>query len=353
MDLREERFGITKEGKNVVRLTIKNSNNLSISVISYGATLTSVVVPDRKGAAANVILGFDTIKEYETKSPYFGALVGRFANRIASGRFELNGIEYQLACNDVYGAAGEETANHLHGGKVGFDKVVWETEGFKEASVAGVNFSYVSPDGEEGYPGTLKIRARYSLSEDNVQSFEYWAETDKPTPINLTNHAYWNLAGAGSGGVLPHELMLNCSYYIVVDESLIPTGEIRPVKGTPMDFTKRKPIGRDLDHVPGGYDHCFATESRGDEMKLIAGLYEPGSGRKMEVTTTKPGVQFYGGNFLDGLRGAGGAIFTKHGALCLETEYYPDAVNHTNFPDCVLRPGQTYHHKTVHEFSTD
>ncbi len=351
MEIREERFGNTKEGKDVVRLTIKNSNDLSISVISYGATLTSVMVPDRRGNAANVTLGFDTVEEYETKSPYFGALVGRFANRIARGRFELDGIEYQLACNDVYGAGEKEAANHLHGGNVGYDKVLWKTEGFEEASVAGVNFAYLSPDGDEGYPGTLKIRARYSLSEDNVLSFEYWAETDKPTPINLTNHAYWNLAGAGSGDVLGHELMLNCPYYIVIDESLIPTGEIRSVQGTAMDFTTAKPIGGDLDKVPGGYDHCFATESRGDEMKPIASLYEPSTGRKMDVSTTKPGVQFYGGNFLDGLRGAGGAIFDKHGALCLEPEYYPDAVNHSNFPDCILRPDQTYHYKTVHKFS--
>jgi aldose 1-epimerase len=353
MDISEERFGKTKDGKDVIRLSISNSNNLSISVISYGATLTRVQVPDRKGATANVVLGFDTVADYETKSPYFGALVGRFANRIGGGRFQLDGKEYQLACNDIYGAGAEEAANHLHGGNVGYDKVLWKMEQFRQAAEAGVEVSYVSPDGEEGYPGTLGIRARYTLNEDNLLSFEYWAETDKPTPVNLTNHAYWNLAGAGSGDVLGHQLTLHCPYYIVVDESLIPTGEIRPVAGTPMDFTTAKPIGRDLDKVPGGYDHCFAAESTGGKMKPIASLYEPGSGRKMEVSTTKPGVQFYGGNFLDGIKGAGGAIFNKYGALCLETEHYPDAVNHADFPDCVLRPGQTYHHKTVHTFSVE
>jgi aldose 1-epimerase len=353
MELSEKLFGTTAKGKEVVCLTIRNSNYFSISVINYGATLTSVLVPDRKGRAKNVVLGFDTVTDYETKSPYFGALVGRFANRIGGGRFRLDGKDYQLACNDVYGAGDEEAANHLHGGNVGYDKVIWQMKGFQESAQAGVEVSYISPDGEEGYPGTLNIRARYCLSEDNVLSFEYWAETDKPTPVNLTNHAYWNLAGAGSGDVLDHHLMLHCPYYIVVDETLIPTGEIRPVSGTPMDFTTAKPIGRDLDKVPGGYDHCFATESAGGEMKPIASLYEPKSGRKMEVSTTKPGVQFYGGNFLNGIEGAGGAIFNKHGALCLETEHYPDAVNHPNFPDCVLHPGQTYHHRTVHAFSVE
>ncbi len=352
MELSTKKFGRTKDGKEVAQFTIRNSQGLSISAISYGATLTSVTVPDRKGVMKNIILGFDNIGDYETKSPFFGALVGRFANRIGRGKFQIDGVPYQVACNDVYGAAGAGVANHLHGGHVGYDKVVWDAEGFREGDAAGIRWSYLSRDGEEGYPGNLRIQAAYALDEKGELAFEYRAETDKPTPVNLTNHAYWNMAGAGSGDILGQEVMMSCPSYLVVDEELIPTGEIRSVKGTPFDFTRSKPVGKDLGRVPESYDHCWCTESRGPEMKLIAGAVDPESGRAMEVSTTKPSVQFYIGHFMDAIPGPGGLVYRKYGAFTFETQYYPDCVNHLNFTDSILRPGQTYHHRTVHRFYT-
>lgn len=346
MNLTQEPFGISKDGKKVEKFTLSNSKGMTATVMTLGGILVSFKMPDRGGVVQEITLGFDTLEEYLAGHPYFGAIIGRFANRIAQGRFHLDGVTYTLVPN-------EKSTNHLHGGNMGFDKVVWQAEVFQDGASAGVKLSYLSPDGEEGYPGTLKVAVAYRLSEDNELKVEYWAETDKATPVNLTNHTYWNLAGAGSGSILGHELLLNCPKYLPVDDNLIPTGEIRPVQGTPMDFTSSKPIGLHMDQVPGGYDHCFVMDPLVRGLKPIARLHEPGSGRTMEISTTKPAVQFYTGNFLDKIRGAGGTLFDKHGALCLETEFFPDAVNQSAFPSAILRPGETYHHVTVHRFFTD
>jgi aldose 1-epimerase len=346
MNLRQEPFGTTREGKRVEKFILENSQGITASVMNLGGILISFKMPDRKEAVREIALGFDRLDEYLAGHPYFGAIVGRVANRIARGEFHLNGAAYTLACN-------EKTINHLHGGNVGFDKVIWDGEPFQDRGLAAIRFSYLSPDGEEGYPGNLRVTVTYSLSEDNELKFEYWAETDKPTPVNLTHHAYWNLAGPGSGAILKHELQLRCSRYLPVDNQLIPTGEVRSVKGTAMDFTISKPVGRDMDRVPGGYDHCFVVDPSEERLPVAARVYEPMSGRGMSVRTTKPGIQLYTGNFLDGVRVAGGAAIDKHGALCLETEFFPDAVNRPEFPSAILRPGETYHHITVHRFFID
>ena len=345
MKLTQGPFGTATDGKKVQRFDLDNGNGIKASVTDYGCILTSLKMPDRRGKAAEITLGFDTLDEYLADHPYFGAVVGRFANRIARGEFELDGTSYSLARN-------ENGANHLHGGVTGFDKVVWDAEGFEDIASTGVRFHYLSPDGEEGYPGNLDVTVTYALTEDGELRFEYQAETDKPTPINLTNHTYWNLAGAGSGPIFDHELSLNCSHYLPVDEELMPTGEVLPVQGTPMDFTAAKPIGRDFDQVPGGYDHCFVADPSDRAPAPIARVYEPGSSRGMTVSTTKPAVQFYVASFLEETHGAGGTVFDTHGALCLETQFFPDAPNCPEFPSAILRPGETYHHVTVHRFFT-
>jgi aldose 1-epimerase len=350
MKLEKVKFGTMPDGGSVEKIKIQNSSGISAEIITYGCTIITLRMPDREGKTVDIVLGFDTLEEYFTKSPFFGAIVGRFANRISRGKFTLDGKEYSLACNDSYGAGEDQVMNHLHGGDRGYDKIVWRAETFEKDDSAGVKFTYLSPDGEEGYPGNLDITALYILNEDNELIFDYYAKTDKPTPVNLTNHSYWNLAGAGSGNINNHELMLNCPAYLPIDSSLMPTGEIKAVTGSAMDFTAPKKIGKDLDGVPGGYDHCFTAGESALKINLIARVYEPDSGRGMDVITTKPAVQFYGGNFLDGIKGAGGAVFEKHGAFCLETEHYPDAVNQPSFPSCILRPDGVYHHRTVHRF---
>jgi aldose 1-epimerase len=344
-------FGTMPDGRKVEQFTIDNGNGMSISAIAYGATLTAVNAPDRTGKVENVILFLDSLEEYRQKSPFFGALVGRFANRITRGRFTLDGTSYTLACNDVYGAGPNAVSNHLHGGTVGFDKVLWKAKPFTRKDAAGIRWTHTSPDGDEGYPGTLKMTAEYTLTEANELSFEYWATADKATPVNLTNHAYWNLAGAGAGTgtVLDQEILFNCPFYLPVDGSLMPTGEVLSVKGTPFDFTTAKPIGRDIAAVKGGYDHCLVLAQAGDG--LVCRARDPVSGRAMECRTTKPAVQFYTGGFLDGSLGAKGRKYPLWGAFTLETEFFPDCVNIRHFPSCILRPGQTYHHRTVHSFS--
>lgn len=346
MELKRQFYGATPDGEKVDSFTLKNSGGMTASVITYGCILTSLRMPDKQGKSGEITLGFDNLQGYLAGHPYFGALVGRFANRIAGGRFELDGKRYTLACN-------EKDANHLHGGTVGFDKRVWKAEELRENNRIGVRFSYTSPDGEEGYPGNLAVTVTYTLNEENKLTFDYQAESDRPTPINLTNHAYWNFAGAGSGMIYDHVLSLHCTRYLPVNEELIPTGEVLSVKDTPLDFTTEKPIGQDIDQLPVGYDHCFVVDKDGTGMAAIARLYDPVSGRGMEISTTKPAVQLYTGNFLTGIRGADGATFSKHTALCLETEVFPDAVNHPNFPSAVLRPGETYHHTTVQRFFTE
>jgi len=351
MNITKTLYSILPDGRKVFQYTVESSRGVSFKALTYGATLAEVNVPDREGKPESVILGYDRLEDYLERSPYYGALVGRFANRISRGKFVLDGSEHTLACNDVYGAGAEAVANHLHGGTVGYDKVLWKARPFGGRDRAGVRWSYVSPAGEEGYPGTLKISAAYTLTEDGELSFEYRAVTNKATPVNLTQHAYWNLAGAGSGTVLDQEIELNCPYYLPVDPTLMPTGEVRSVAGTPFDFTNGKPIGRDLGKVEGGYDHCLVVRRGGRELDLVCRCHDPASGRRMEVWTNQPGVQFYTGNFMDDDTGAKGRVYPKHGAYCLETEAFPDSPNIGHFPSSILRPGQQYFHRTVHRFS--
>jgi aldose 1-epimerase len=338
----KELFGLMPDSREALLYTISNSNNIKVKITNYGGIVTSITVPDKKGQVKEITLGFDNLKDYLAGHPYFGAIIGRFANRIAGGRFILNGTEYSVICN--------EGPNHLHGGYTGFDKVLWEANEIKELDRAGVELSYRSKDGEEGYPGNLDVKVLYSLNENDELGIEYTAETDKKTIINLTNHCYWNLAGAGSGTMTGHNLILNCSRYLPVDREFIPTGEINTVKGTPFDFTHAKPIGLDMDKTESGYDHCFIIDKPDKELTLAARVTEPASGRSMEVYTTKPAIHFYGGNSLKEIIGANGVIIKKHSAFCLEAEYYPDSPNKPGFSSCVLKPGETYNHKTVHRF---
>jgi aldose 1-epimerase len=300
-------------------------------------------MPDRKGNVDVVTLYLDSLDDYLAGHPYFGSVVGRYANRIAKGKFTLDGVEYTLATNNG--------PNHLHGGVRGFDKAVWNAEPAEAADCVRLKLTHTSPDGDEGYPGTMTASVTYSLTGDNELRIEYTATTDKPTVVNLTNHAYWNLAGAGSGDVLDHVLTINADRYLPVDEGLIPLGELAPVKGTPMDFTKPHPIGSRIAQVEGGYDHCYVLNRKGEGLSLAARVVEPKSGRAMEIYTTQPGIQLYTGNFLDGTVSGDGVAYQKHDALCLETEHYPDSPNRPEYPSTVLRPGETYHEVTVHKFS--
>ena len=346
MSVKTETFGQTPDGKQVDLYTLTNPNGLRARITNYGAILVSLEVPDKKGKLADVTLGFDTFAGYLGEHPYFGPIVGRYANRIGKAKFTLNGVEYKLAANN-----GE---NHLHGGIKGFDKVVWKLEDIKAKSgIAFVRLSYRSCDGEEGYPGNLSCTVIYTLTNDNQLKIDYQATTDKTTIINLTNHAYWNLAGQGNGNILSHEVMLNADKYTPVDEGLIPTGEIKAVKDSPMDFTKPMTIGSRIAQVPGGYDHNYVLDSGGGSLALAAKVYEPNSGRVMEIHTTEPGIQFYTGNFLDGsIIGKSGKVYKKHYGFCLETQHFPDSPNKPDFPSVVLNPGQIYSTETIHKFYT-
>jgi aldose 1-epimerase len=345
MSANEEPFGQTPDGRQVVLYTLTNPNGLRAKITNYGAILVSLEVPDRNGELADITLGFDSLEGYLKVHPYFGATVGRYANRIGKARFELDGVVYNLAANN-----GE---NHLHGGTKGFDKVVWKPEDVKaESQKAWVKMSYISEDGEEGYPGNMACSVTYTLTEDNELKISYEAETDKKTIVNLTNHTYFNLAGQGTGDILGHELTLSADKYTPVDEGLIPTGEIRSVTDSPMDFTSSMSIGSRINQVEGGYDHNYVLNS-GGTLALCAEVYEPTSGRVMTIHTTEPGVQLYTGNFLDGtLAGKGGKIYKKHYAFCLETQHFPDSPNKSDFPSVVLLPGQQYTSETVYTFST-
>jgi aldose 1-epimerase len=317
-------------------------------IITYGAILTELNVPDRDGKLGDVVLGYDDLKDYLAGHPFFGATVGRVANRIAKGEFTLNGKKYKVAVNNG--------PNALHGGLKGFDKVVWKAEEETRSDGVAVKFTYVSKDGEEGYPGTLTATVVYTLTNDNAVRLDYTAKTDKPTPVNLTNHTYFNLAGTKSGNILDHEIMINADRYTPTDETLIPTGEIKPVKDTPLDFTKPHKIGERIEQIksdPVGYDHNFVLNHEGKELGLAARVYESKTGRVMEMLTTEPGVQFYTGNFLDGKQtGRGGVVYKKHAGFCLEAQHFPDSVNHDKFPSIILEPGQTYKQTTVYKFST-
>lgn len=337
------------DGTEVEAFTLKNTNGLEVRAITYGAIITSITTPDRAGAFRDIVLGFDTLDPYVKGHPFFGAIVGRYGNRIAKGRFVLDKTEYTLATNNG--------PNHLHGGVRGFDKYVWKADVLSENSL---RFSRVSPDREEGYPGTLNVEVIYSLTNYNELIVDYAATTDLPTHVNLTQHSYFNLAGQGSGDVLGHEMTINADRYTPVDSALIPTGELAPVEGTPFDFRKPTAIGARIDATHpqiksgGGYDHNFVLERQtADRLELAARVVEPKSGRWMEVATSEPGVQFYTGNFLDGsITGKGGASYGRRSGFCLETQHFPDTPNRENFPTTELRPGERYSSRTVFKFGS-
>ncbi len=342
-----------KDFDSIKLYTLENESDMTVLATNYGAIITSIIVPDRDGNLADVALGYDRVEDYinAVDKPYFGAVVGRYGNRIAKGEFTLDGETYSLLKNN-----GE---NHLHGGAMGFDKVVWTVDEYIEGK--SLTLSYLAKDKEEGYPGNLQLQITYTLRDDNSLVVDYYATADKATPVNVTQHTYFNLKGEGQGTILDHELMLNAKKFTPVDETLIPTGEMPTVAGTPFDFTTAKSIGRDIGQQDEqlsfglGYDHNWILDKDGKEgeLSLAAQVHEPTSGRVMEIHTTEPGLQFYGGNFLDGrLKGKSGKPYIHRGGFCLETQHFPDSPNQTNFPSTILKPGDTYESRTVFKFST-
>jgi aldose 1-epimerase len=350
-EVKVSNFGKTADGKDVQAFTITGKNGVEVKLLSRGATLAEWLVPDKNGKLADCVFGFDDVAGYESKgNGYFGATVGRVGNRIAKGKFKLDGKEYTLTTNDG--------PNTLHGGgKRSFDKVIWTGMPFENGNSQGVVFKYVSPDGEEGFPGKLTARVTYTLNDKNELRIDYEAQTTKDTPINLTNHAYFNLSGAGSPTILDHEVMLAADHYTPVDETLIPTGDIAPVEGTPFDFREFHKIGERVDQLndkPGkGYDHNFVLNNQTGNLALAAKVRDPKSGRVLSVYTTEPGLQFYGGNFLDGVKGKGGKAYNYRSALCLETQHYPNSINTPKFPSTVLKPGQIYKHTCVYQITSE
>lgn len=341
-------YGKMPDGTPVDVYVLKNAHGMEAHILTYGGAVASLTAPDRKGAFADVVLGMDTLDGYMHQSVFFGALIGRYGNRIAHGKFPLDGKTYTLPNNDG--------PNTLHGGPQGFDKKVWKARPVSGASA--IELTYVSQDGEEGFPGTLSAKVTYTLTDNNELRIEYWATTDKPTVINLTNHSYFNLAGAGSGTVLKHQVTLLADRFTPIDSTLIPTGELRPVKGTPFDFTKSTAIGARIDQKDEqlgfgmGYDHNWVLNRSQAGLVKAAEVYEPTSGRVLEVLTTQPGLQFYTGNFLDGkVKGKGRIAYGRRDAFCMETQHFPDSPNHPAFPSTTLLPGATYHAITVYRFS--
>ncbi len=332
----------------VTEYTLANSSGMQAGILNYGGTITKLITPDKKGKMGDVVLGFETFSGYLQKNePYLGALVGRYANRIANAKFTLDGKTYKLAPNNF--------GNSLHGGNVGFDKVIWNVEKIGDTSLM---LTYQSKDGEEGYPGNLNVQVVYTLGSDNSLKIDYTATTDRATPVNLTNHSYFNLSAGKDSTILDHVLQLNADKYTPVNDQLIPTGQIADVKGTPLDFTNAKAIGKDIGKVKGGFDHNWILNKKGDDPESYreqpaATVYDPGSGRFMEVFTTQPGIQFYSGNFLNGTLQVtkGGQIYVPHAGLCLETQHYPDSPNQPSFPSTILKPGETYSQSTVYKFS--
>lgn len=345
--IEKSNFGKLPDGTAVEQYTLTNSKGAFCKIITYGGIVTELHVPEKKGTLADVVLGFDNLDGYLKGHPYFGAITGRVANRIAKGKFTLDGQTYSLAINNG--------PNHLHGGLKALDKVVWKATTDKSRDGAAVKLTYTSPDGEENYPGTLNMTVTYIWTDNNELRIDYEAKTDKATPVNLTNHSYFNLAGAGSGDVFAHELMLTAGNFTPSDDQLIPTGEIKPVQGTPMDFTKTKSIGKEiqalLNQPHRGYDHNFVLDNKGKSIALAARVSEPKSGRVMEILTDQPAIQLYTGNFLEETRGKAGEVYQRHGGFCLETQHFPDSVNHPNFPSTILRPGEEYRTTTIHRFS--
>jgi aldose 1-epimerase len=349
---KKEAFGKTPEGNPVDVYTMSNPHGLEVRVMNFGAIVLSLRVPDRNGKFDDVVLGFDSLEPYFINDPHFGSIIGRYANRIANGKFTLDGVEYTLPKNNG--------PNTLHGGVKGFDKRLWQAEPSENKTGVALVLRYTSKDGEEGFPGNLKTKVTYALADSDELTIDYEATTDKATPVNLTSHGYFNLAGQGTGDVLAHELLINADRFTPVDKNLIPTGEMRPVQGTPLDFTKSDPIGARISDayeqmvLANGYDHNFVINRQDPGLELAARVHEPSTGRILEIYTTEPGVQFYSANFLDGtITGKQGRVYKQHYAFALETEHFPDSPNHPSFPSTILRPGQTYHSRTVYKFSVD
>ena len=346
--MRKQPFGKTAEGTDVDLYVLTNRNGVEAAILTYGGIVVSLQAPDRNGRLGDVVLGFDALEGYLKVHPYFGTIVGRYGNRIARGQFTLSGVAYTLARNN-----GE---NHLHGGVKGFDKVVWRAAEVSASGVPSLALSYLSKDGEEGYPGNLSAQVVYSLTDKNELKIDYAASTDKDTVVNLTNHSYFNLAGEGD--ILEHQLRLHADRFTPVDAGLIPTGELRSVQGTPFDFTRSTPIGARIEQndeqlkLGGGYDHNFVLTGGGGALAPAAEVYEPKTGRVLEVLTTEPGVQFYTGNFLDGsITGKAGKVYRRRYGFCLETQHFPDSPNQPTFPSTVLKPGAVYRSTTVYRFS--
>jgi aldose 1-epimerase len=342
VSIAEKPFG-TYEGKPVTEYTLTNASGMQVGIINYGGIITKIITADKTGAMGDVVTGFESLDGFLQKGvPYFGALIGRYGNRIANGKFTLDGKEYKLA--------GNNNGNSLHGGNKGYDKVYWNIE--KQAGDSSLKLTYLSKDGEEGYPGNLNIEVIYTLTADNGLMIDYAATTDKATPINLTSHAYFNLSAGKDSTILGHDLMMKADKFTPVNDALIPTGKLEEVKGGPMDFNTAKSIGKEIATVAGGYDHNWVLNKNGNTLEMVAVLSHASSGRSMEVWTTEPGLQFYSGNFLDGTltNTKGGAKYIKHGALCLETQHYPDSPNQPAFPTTILKPGETYRHTTVYKF---
>ncbi|AMY08008.1 Aldose 1-epimerase precursor [Luteitalea pratensis] len=344
-------FGTLPGGQAVEAFTMTNAHGMEVKAITLGGIITSLKVPDKAGQLGDVVLGFDTLEGYLGKSPFFGTIVGRYGNRIGKGTFTIDGTKYTLPINN-----GE---NHLHGGPQGFDKANWKAEPFERGDSVGVVFTHTSPDGDMGYPGTVQAKVTYTLTNDNTLRIDYEATTDKATPINLTQHTYFNLAGAGNGDVLGHQLQIAADRYTPVDKGLIPTGELATVEGTPFDFRTATAIGARIsaDHpqiaIGGGYDHNMVFARTGTSLERVARVYEPTTGRTLDVATTQPGTQFYTGNFLDGtITGKGGKVYPKRSGFCLETQHFPDSPNKPQFPSAILRPGQTYRQSTAFTFGT-
>lgn len=345
MNMKRTHFGEV-DGQKIYQYTITNVEGMKVSIINYGAIITHLLTPDKTGKLADVVLGYDHLQQYlDDNSPYFGVIAGRYANRIANGQFGIDGNTYQLAVNNG--------PNHLHGGIKGFDKVVWTSSDFIYPDSAGVVLNYLSPDGEEGYPGNLSVKVIYTLNNNNELRIDYEASTDAPTIINLTQHSYFNLNGQNSGTIHDHLMQIFADYFIPVNESLIPTGEILPVENTPMDFRNPKEIGYSIDAVNGGFDHTFVLNDYDRTLRHVASVKSPASGRLMKVFTDQPGMQFYSGNFLDGtIIGKENTTYLKHSGFCLETQHFPDSPNQPGFPSVILRPGEKYISTTIYRFET-
>lgn len=351
MSITRRLYGKTQDGNEVYLFRLTNSNGMAAEIINYGGIVVSLFVPDKNGNIDDVVLGYDKIEGYENKSPYFGAIIGRHANRIEDSIFRINGTEYRLNANDG--------RNHIHGGLKGFDKVIWNAEILTDDSDECLQLSYRSRDGEENYPGNLDVKVTYTITNNNALEIDYFAVSDKDTVVNLTNHSYFNLSGHAAGDITKHKVMINADRFTAINDECLPTGEIRDVKGTPMNFTSLTPIepgissGYEQIICGKGYDHNWILNVSGKKPEKAAEVFDEKSGRLMEVFTTKPGIQFYSGNFLDGAStGKEGAIYGKRSGLCLETQYFPNALKHKHFPSPVLKAGQQYKHITIYKFST-